>query len=89
MRTVRTIFEAYLHFQPFNPNRDSETVVIYAEYENGSKTTFFHWDKGAQTFTPEDRRGKGKSFPGYQIDGMAHSSRTYLAATTSEGATIQ
>lgn len=84
MLTVSSIFEAYLHFQPYNPNRDSETVVI-----DNRGTEFLSWDKGLRIFTKDDGRGNVSCFQGYLIDTMGVNSRAYLAAMQTEGATIQ
>lgn len=74
MRTVTSIFEAYLHFQPYNPQRDSETVTI----NSPGKPEFLHWDKATRIFTRDDNRGNTACFQGWMIDSMGQSSRAYL-----------
>ena len=50
MQTVKTLKQAYKHFKPYNPHRDSETVVINAK----GRVYFFHWDKFLNQFEVED-----------------------------------
>ncbi len=87
MLTVSSIFEAYLHFQPYNPNRDSETVVI--DHGDHRGIIFLSWDKALRIFTRDDGRGNVGCFQGYLIDTMGTSSRAYLASMQTEGATVQ
>lgn len=83
--TVSSIFEAYLHFQPYNPDRDSETVTIH----NTAGTELLSWCKGSRIFTRDDGKGNKAAFQGYLIDTMGIRSRAFLAAAVTEGATIQ
>jgi len=87
MLTVSNIFEAYVHFQPYDPHRDSETVTI--DSGDWRKSAFLHWDKSNHIFTSEDGKGNKAAFQGYLIDTMGTKSRAYLASMQTEGATIQ
>lgn len=90
MLTVSSIFEAYLHFQPYDPSRDSETVVIHAAYRNGTKTTFLSWDKGNRSFTVDDHKGNVSGFPGPHINRMGKRRREFITPDPApKGATIQ
>lgn len=74
MRTVSSIFEAYLHFQPYDPSRDSETVVI----QESASVRFLSWDKGKRSFTVDDHKGNVSGFPGPHINRMGKRRRAPL-----------
>ena len=65
MQTVRTLKQAYKIFQPYDPFRDSETVVIQAK----GRVYFFHWDKFLNQFEVEDGPKRSR-FPGPLIRKM-------------------
>lgn len=85
MITVASIFEAYLHFQPYNPHRDSETVTVY----NAEGTSFLSWDKGGGFFTRDDGRGNVACFRGALIDTLGKNSRVYRDTVSMEGVRLQ
>lgn len=80
---MSSIFDAYLWFRPYNPNRDSESVVIH----NSQGTSFLHWDKGKRCFEREAVNGLRSQFPGREID--AKGVRSMAHADMSEGAVYQ
>ena len=99
MTMVSSIFEAYLHFQPYDPSRDSETVVINNSSVGGVKGTvsknwqkpyFLSWDKATRIFTRDDGRGNTACFPGPHIDRMGKRYRAPLSPDPApEGTRLQ
>ena len=90
MKTVSSIFEEYLHFQPYDPSRDSETVVIHTKKYGYGVTTFFHWDKGKRVFTKDDGKGNKSDFPGPHINRVGKRRRAPLNEDPApEGAHLQ
>ncbi len=65
MLTVRTLKQAYQYFKPYDPFRESETVVIEAK----GRVYFFHWDKFLNQFEVEDGATRTR-FPGPHIRKM-------------------
>lgn len=74
MITVSSKLKAYTHFQPYAPNRDSETVTI----DSSEGVWFFHWDKAQNYFNMDDGRGTVYGFPGPHIDRMGVRNRVFF-----------
>lgn len=84
MITVKTIDEAQLYFQPYNPSRPAETVTIYS----GGHVAFLHWDPAVAQFCVEYGTDR-QSFPGWQIDRMGQETQPAVDNVVSLGLMTQ